>query len=179
MTSTSKTTNAYLHLPPFPPCPPIQRVSNNVMAIAAVSYNIVDGLAQTPTAMSALEVLKTCPTQRKSLLAALGAVDPSDSNFITFDMENGEPRMPSTIDFQIPVSIWNLVVHPCIVDEGASTCIMSTLVWKKLGSPILQPSSTTLRAYDGHPTKSQGILPHVPIILVGKIVLIDIEVVNA
>ena len=56
---------------------------------------------------------------------------------------------------------------------------MSTLFWQKLGSPILQPSSTTLRAYDGHPTKAQGILPDVPITLAGKTVLIDIEVVNA
>ena len=77
------------------------------------------------------------------------------------------------------VTIQNLVVHQCIVDEGAFMCVMSTLVWKKLGSPILQPSSTTLRAYDSHPTKSQGILFHVPITLGGKIVLIDIEVVNA
>ena len=37
----------------------------------------------------------------------------------------------------------------------------------------------TLQAYDGHPTKSQGILPHVPITLARKTVLIDIEVVNA
>ena len=87
--------------------------------------------------------------------------------------------MPSTISFQIPISIQNLVLHWCIVDEGESTCVMSTLVWQKLGSPILQPSSTTLGAYDGHPTKAQGILPHVPITLVEKIVLIDIEVVNA
>ena len=56
---------------------------------------------------------------------------------------------------------------------------MSTLVWKNIGSPSLQRFSTTLRAYDGHPTKAQGILPHVPITLAGKIVLIDIEVVNA
>ena len=114
------------------------------MARAAVSYNIVDDLAQTPTAMSALEVLKTCPTQQKALLATLGVVDPSDSKLITFDMDNGEPRIPSTITFQILVSIQNLVVHRCIVDEGTSTCVMSTLVWKKLGSPILQTSLTTL-----------------------------------
>ena len=56
---------------------------------------------------------------------------------------------------------------------------MSTMVWQKLGSPILQPSSMTLRAYDGNPTKSQGILPHVCITLAGKKVLIEIEVVNA
>ena len=129
--------------------------------------------------MSALEVLKTCPTQRKALLAALGAVDPSDSKLITFDMKNGEPHMPSAIAFQIPVSIQNLVVHRCIVDEEASTCIMSTLVWQKLGSPILQPSSTTLQDYDGNPTKSQGILPHVPITLASKTMVIGIEVVNS
>ena len=86
--------------------------------------------------------------------------------------------MPSTIAFQIPVSIQNLVVHRCIVDEGESTCIMSILVWHKLGLPILQPSSTTLQAYDGHPTKSQGIPPHVPIMLAKKTILIEIEVVN-
>ena len=55
---------------------------------------------------------------------------------------------------------------------------MSTLVWQKLGSQILQLSSVTLRDYDGHPTKSQGILPHIPIMLAEKIVLIDIEVLN-
>ena len=32
-------------------------------ARADVSYSIVDDLAQTPTTMSVLEVLKTCPTQ--------------------------------------------------------------------------------------------------------------------
>ena len=75
------------------------------MARAAVSYSIVDDLAQTPTAMSTLEVLKTFLTQRKALLASLGAVEPSESKLITFDTENGEPRMPSTISFQILVSI--------------------------------------------------------------------------
>ena len=134
----------------------------------------MDDLAQTPTTMSTLEVLKMCPRQQKALLAALGVVNPSSSKLITFDMDNGEPRIPSIIAFQIPVSTRNLVVHRCIVDEGASTCVMSTLVWQKLGSLILQPSSTTLRAYDGHPTKAQGILPHVPITLAGKIVMINI-----
>ena len=99
------------------------------MARVVVSYNIVDDLAQTPTAMSSLEVLKNFPIQWKSLLSAIGAVDPSDSKLITFDMENEEPRMPSTISFQILVSIQNLVVHWCIVDEGESTCVMSTLVY--------------------------------------------------
>ena len=109
-TSTSKTVNLPLQLPPFP-YPPIRQLANNATTRAAVSYSIVDDLAQTPMAMSALEVLKTCSMQQKALLATLGSVDPSDSKLITFDMENGEPRMPSTISFQILVSIQNLVVH--------------------------------------------------------------------
>ena len=59
--STSKIVNLPLQLPPFPR-PPICRISNNATARAAVSYSIVEDLAQTPTAMSALEVLKMCPT---------------------------------------------------------------------------------------------------------------------
>ena len=101
VTSTSKATNIPLHLPPFPPHPPIWRVANNATARAAMSYSIVDDLPQTPTTMSALEVLKTCPMQRKSLLASLGAVDPFDSKLISFDLDKGEPRIPSTIAFQI------------------------------------------------------------------------------
>ena len=37
----------------------------------------------------------------------------------------------------------------------------------------------TLRDYDGHPTKAQGILPHVPITLAEKKFMIDIKVINA
>ena len=65
----------------------------------------MDDLAQMLITMLSLEVLKTCPMQQKALLASLGAIDPSDSKLITFDTENGELRMPSTIAFQIPVSI--------------------------------------------------------------------------
>ena len=63
----------------------MSRIDNNATAKVAVSYSIVDDLAQTQNAMSTLEVLKMCPTQRKSLLAALGAVDPSESKLIIFD----------------------------------------------------------------------------------------------
>ena len=96
-------------------------MDNNATARAAVSYSIVDDLAQMLTAMSTLEVLKTFPTQRKSLLTSLGLVDPSDSKLIKFDTEKGEPCMPSTIAFQILISIQNLVVYRCMVDEGEST----------------------------------------------------------
>ena len=68
--SMSKTTNLPLQLPTFPR-PPICRIAHNTTARVVVSYSIVDDLAQMPTAMSALEVLKMCLMQWKALVAAL------------------------------------------------------------------------------------------------------------
>ena len=87
--------------------------------------------------------------------------------------------MPSSVAFQVLVTIQNLIIHRCIIDEGASTYILSTFVWKKLGSPTLQPSSTSLHAYDGRNVQLQCVLVNVLVELANKIVLIDIEVVNS
>jgi hypothetical protein len=152
---------------------------NNPQAREAHNYSLVDDLAQSPATMSVLEVLQTCPNQWKSLLSSLGAVDPADTRLITFDLDSGEPCLPTLVAFQIPVKIQNITVHRCIIDEGASTCIMSKTVWHKLGSPELIPSTITLRAYDGQPSSPEGLFQNVPIELGGKTILIDIEVIDA
>jgi hypothetical protein len=77
----------------------------NPQARAAHNYSLVDDLAQSPATMSVLEVLQTCPTQRKSLLSTLGAVDPSDTRLITFDLDSCEPHLPALVAIQIPVKI--------------------------------------------------------------------------
>jgi hypothetical protein len=78
--------------------------------------------------MSIFEVLQTYQTLRKSLFSALGAVNPADTRLITFDLDSREPHLPSLVDFQIPIKIWNIMIHQCIINEGVSTCIMSKLV---------------------------------------------------
>jgi hypothetical protein len=55
---------------------------------------------------------------------------------------------------------------------------MSKVVWQKLGSPELVPSSITLRAYDGQPSSPEGLFQNVPIEVGGKTILIDIEVID-
>jgi hypothetical protein len=114
-----------LRIPRIPLC----RNFHNPQARAAHNYSLVDDLVQSPAAMSILEVLQTCPTQRKSLLSTLGVVDPVDTRLITFDLDSCEPCLPALVAIQIPVKIWNITVHRCIIDEGASTCIMSKIVW--------------------------------------------------
>jgi len=138
-------TKTPLHIPHIP----LRRNANNPQARPAHNYSLVDNLAQSPTAMSVLEVPQTYPTQQKSLLSALGAVDLANIRLITFVLDCGEPHLNALVAFQIPIKIWNITVHRCIIDEGASTCIMSKTVWKKLGSPDLIPSAINLRAYDG------------------------------
>jgi hypothetical protein len=92
---------------------PLRRNVHNPQAREAHNYSLVDELAQYLSSMSVLEVLQTCPTQRKSLLSTLGVVDPVDTRLITFDLHSGEPHLPAFIAFQIPVKIWNITIHWC------------------------------------------------------------------
>jgi hypothetical protein len=129
--------------------------------------------------MSMLEVLQTYPSQHKSLLSALGAVDLVDTRLITFDLDSRESCLPILVAFQIQVKILNITVHRCILDEGASTCIMYKVVWQKLVSPKLVPSSITLRDYDDRSSSPDGLFKNFPVEFGGKSILIDIEVINA
>ena len=81
----------------------------------------------------------------------MGTVDPANDQLSVFDARQSDhPPLPPSVAFQILVKIRNSNVTRCIIDEGASTCVMSALVWKQLGSPKLAPSTITLHAWDGH-----------------------------
>jgi hypothetical protein len=102
-------TNGPLHLEQpildtvlFPPPKGVVRKSAfNPHACAAQNYSIVENLAQAPSAMSALEVLQSCPIQRKALLKDIGGINPTDKNLIIFDLEDHIPRLPPQLAFQI------------------------------------------------------------------------------
>jgi hypothetical protein len=79
--------------------------------------------------MSALEVLQSCPTQRKALLNAIRVVDSADASLLYFDPENNEPRLPHTIALHISIGCLGKNVHQTVLNEGAVTCIMSYSCW--------------------------------------------------
>jgi hypothetical protein len=64
------------------------------------------------------------------------------------------------------------------MDEGSSASILSSSVWKVLGSPELVSSLRELLAFDRHPSEYLGVLPQLPISLGGKIVYFDVIVVQ-
>jgi hypothetical protein len=114
----------------------------------AQNYSIVEDLAQTPCAMSTLEVLQSFPSQRKALLSSLGVVETANSGMIVFYPTNYKPHLPHHVTFQIVVvyatkSLTQNIFHT-VVDEGASTCMMSLACWKAIGQPELSPSPTLL-----------------------------------
>ena len=73
------------------------RCTHNLNAQDSQHYNIIKDLAQAPCAMSALEVLQNCPSQRKALLQAIGVVDSTDTSLLYFDLENSELCLPHSI----------------------------------------------------------------------------------
>ena len=99
--------------------------------------------------MSSLEVLQNCPSQKQALLSAISGIDPTDSNLVVFNHTGYVPQLLAELAFSIQVNVLNHLVHRTIIDEGASTCIMSLNYWKSLGSPRLSQSSMTLKAFDG------------------------------
>ena len=100
--------------------------------------------------MSALEVLQTCPLQRRSFLSSLGV---DDDNFYS-------------------------VIKHTVINEGAAAFVMSLSCWKSLGSPKLSQSTTMLTAFDGRSFRPHKIIPSLKFLLVGKIVAIEVKVVD-
>jgi hypothetical protein len=98
---------------------------------------------------------------------------------VSFDWNDlVEPRLPSFAPFQIRVEVNSTNIYRCIVDEGASASIVSSSVWKFLGSPELMSASHELLDFERRPSEYLGILPHLPISLGGKIVLVDVIMVQ-
>jgi hypothetical protein len=162
-----------------PPKGIVRKSAFNPHARAAQNYSIVEDLAQAPSAMSALEVLQSFPAQWKALLKSIGGIDPTDTNLIIFDLEDHVPRLPPQLAFQIQVVVENKNICRTVIDEGASTCVMSVTCWKAIGSPTLTESHNTLKAFNGTGFKPYGVLPSLSITLEGKSVNVEVEVFDA
>jgi hypothetical protein len=116
---------------------------------------------------STLEVLQSCPSQRKALLTALGSTETCNPGTIMLDTTNLKPCLPYHVAFQIvvayPMKTFTRNIFYTVVDEGASTCVMSLACWKAIGQPILSPSPALLTSFDGHSFQPHGIIPSFPV----------------
>jgi hypothetical protein len=81
--------------------------------------------------------------------------------------------------YKIHVEYSKYIIKHVVVDEGAATCLMSLVCWKALDSLTLSKSSNTLSTFDGHSFRPHGILPTFLVLLGGKTVEVEVEVVDA
>ena len=81
--------------------------------------------------------------------------------------------------FKIKSTYRKINIFRTVIDEVASTCVMSMSCWKAIGSPSAIPSATLLNAFYGHSHRLHGIVPAFPICVGGKTVNIEVEIVDA
>ena len=128
--------------------------------------------------MSALEVLHSCPSQRKALLSALGVNGDDSSSVIKFETAGHQPRFPYYVSLLVHIECIGMTVKRTLIDEGTAASVMSLSCWKGLGSPELSKSTTMLTAFDGRSFRPHGIIPSLKVRLGGKTVAIEVEVVD-
>jgi hypothetical protein len=88
------------------------------------------------------------------------------------------PRLPSYIPFQITVQVCGRDITQTLIDEGASVSILSSIAWQALGCPQLVPVMQNLLAFNKRTSQPLGTLPQFPVTLGGKVVFIDVMVVQ-
>ena len=164
-------------MPKIPKCV-FKKEFHNPNYRATSIYSTVEYFSQTPCAMSALEVLQSCPAQQGSLLEALGKMY-SSSLLANFNLSYIKLLLPYQVALSVDVVHGSKTIGRTFVDEGASTCVMSIYCWKALGSPKLVPSNTLLTTFDERYFHPHGILPAFEIKLEGKLVAVEVEVIDA
>ena len=117
-------------------------------------------------------------SRQEEILSILTEPSPS-SEVISFDWSNLiKSHLHSSVPFYIVVNVTARQILCTIFDEGASVSILSSIAWQVLGSPQLAPTTDKILAFNRRPTAPLGILPHLPITLRGKIVFINVMVVQ-
>ena len=135
-------------------------------------------MAQSPSAMSTLEVLQNCPSHKQALLSTIGGIDPTDSNLVVFNHTGYVSQLPAKLAFSIQVNVLNHLVHRPIIDEGEYSSIMSLSFWKSLSSPRLSKVPMMLKYFDGHTYKPCGIINNIHLELGGATITVEVEVID-
>ena len=61
-------------------------------------------------------------------------MDPENSNIITFKLDDFKTRLSHQLAFQIATKIAGKTIRRTVLDEGASTSVMSLSYWRAIGS---------------------------------------------
>jgi hypothetical protein len=123
--------------------------------------------------------LVTSYSSRQGGISPISMEPPPSTEVISLDWNRlVEPHLPSCMPFQITVQVCDTIIHHTIVDEGTYVSILSSTAWKAMVSPQLVSVTHHLLDFNRRSSEPLGILPQLPITLGGKIVCIDVMVVQ-
>ena len=98
---------------------------------------------------------------------------------ITFNVENYKSRLSHQLAFQIVTRVVGRKVHHIVLDEGASTLVLSMSCWRAIGSHELNKSPQPLKSFNERGFQPHAILLPLSIELEGRTISIQVEVVDA
>ena len=87
---------------------------------------------------------------------------------IHFNVENYKSRLPNKLAFQVITKVVGKKVFRMILDEGASTSMLSLSCWKALGSLELVTSPKNLKSFYGRGFQPHGFISSLAIKLVNS-----------
>ena len=88
-------------------------------------------------------------------------------------------RLSHQLAFQITTKFFGKSIRRTVLDQGCSTLIMSLSCWRAIGSPEINRSPMTLKAFDGNGFKPYGLFPSILIELGGKSISIHVKFIDA
>ena len=103
----------------------------------------------------------------------------SSSLMEKFNLSDVKMHLPYHVALSVYFIDGGKTIGLIVFDEGASTCVMFLSYWKGFGSLELVSSNTLLTAFDRRSFHSHGILPAFEIKLAGKVVVVEVEVIDA
>jgi hypothetical protein len=186
---------------------PVDQVVNLVTSLDAPVDQVVDPIPSTVNPILPLEnepqvvnlisslVDPTLPLESKPDTAHVFLIDtdstvsrgippspmepPPSNEAICFDWGGlTRPRLPSHFPFQITVKVCGRDIPQTLINEGSSVSILSSIAWQALGYPPLTPVMHNLLAFNIRTSQPLGTLPQFLVTLGGKIVFIDVMVVQ-
>ena len=103
----------------------------------------------------------------------------SSSLMANFNLSEVKIHLPYHVALSIDAIHGRKTIGREVVNEGASTCVMSLSCLKALGSLELVSSNTLLTTFDGRSFRLHGILPTFEIKLAGKEMSLEVEVIDS
>ena len=115
----------------------------------------------------------------KTLLYSLGATDLDDPTIIRFDTNSVHPHLPYHVVVQVRVECLKNTFKCIVINECATTSMMSLACWKCLSSLMLSKSMTMLTSFYGLTFRLHGTIPSLQVQLGGNTMAVKDEVVDA